>query len=93
MEKSFDLLVVGFGKVGKTIAMKRAAAGDSVALIERDPTMYGGTCINIGCVPTPPRHRPAPGHRRTGLENAGIEVGERGEVVVDTLLRTSVEGV
>ncbi|AIT62090.1 FAD-dependent oxidoreductase [Corynebacterium doosanense] len=52
MEKSFDLIVVGFGKAGKTIAMKRATAGDSVALIERDPTMYGGTCINIGCVPT-----------------------------------------
>lgn len=52
MEKSFDLIVVGFGKAGKTIAMKRAAAGDSVALIERDPSMYGGTCINIGCVPT-----------------------------------------
>lgn len=52
MEKSYDLIVIGFGKAGKTIAMKRSAAGDRVALIERDPGMYGGTCINIGCVPT-----------------------------------------
>lgn len=48
----FDLLVIGFGKAGKTLAMERAEAGDSVALIERDPDMYGGTCINIACVPT-----------------------------------------
>ncbi|WP_237199028.1 FAD-dependent oxidoreductase [Rothia nasimurium] len=47
-----DVLVIGFGKAGKTIAMKRAAAGDRVALVEQNPAMYGGTCINIGCVPT-----------------------------------------
>lgn len=48
----FDLIVVGFGKAGKTIAMKRSAAGDKVALIEQSPQMYGGTCINVGCIPT-----------------------------------------
>lgn len=52
IEKSFDLIVVGFGKAGKTIAMNRAAAGKNVALVERDPGMYGGACINIACVPT-----------------------------------------
>ena len=48
----YDLLVIGFGKAGKTIAMTRAKAGDRVALVERSRDMYGGTCINIGCVPT-----------------------------------------
>lgn len=48
----FDLIVVGFGKAGKTIAMKRSAAGDKVALIEQSPQMYGGTCINVGYIPT-----------------------------------------
>lgn len=32
--------------------MKRSAAGDKVALIEQSPQMYGGTCINVGCIPT-----------------------------------------
>lgn len=50
--REIDLLVIGFGKAGKTIAMKRAKAGDRVVLVERDPQMYGGTCINIACVPT-----------------------------------------
>ncbi|AZA11829.1 dihydrolipoyl dehydrogenase family protein [Corynebacterium gerontici] len=52
MSKHFDVAVIGFGKAGKTIAMKRAKAGDSVVLFEQSAAMYGGTCINIGCVPT-----------------------------------------
>ena len=31
----FDLLVIGFGKAGKTLAMERAEAGDRVALTDR----------------------------------------------------------
>lgn len=48
----FDLLVIGFGKAGKTLAAKMASQGKKVALVEQDPAMYGGTCINIGCIPT-----------------------------------------
>ncbi|WP_219732646.1 FAD-dependent oxidoreductase [Leifsonia shinshuensis] len=51
-ELEVDLLVVGWGKAGKTLARRYATAGRSVALVERDPAMYGGTCINIACVPT-----------------------------------------
>src|SRR3712207_9583749 len=43
---------IGFGKAGKTLAAKMAQLGKRVALIEQSPTMYGGTCINIGCIPT-----------------------------------------
>ncbi len=64
---TYDLLVIGFGKAGKTIAMKRAKAGDSVALIERDPQMYGGTCINIACIPTKTLLVDADRHRRASV--------------------------
>ena len=47
-----DLLVIGWGKAGKTLARRYASTGRSVALVERDPAMYGGTCINVACVPT-----------------------------------------
>ncbi len=50
--KTYDMIVIGFGKAGKTLAAKTAAQGKSVAMIEADATMYGGTCINIGCIPT-----------------------------------------
>lgn len=49
---TYDLIVIGFGKAGKTLAGKLASAGKKVALVERSKAMYGGTCINIGCIPT-----------------------------------------
>lgn len=48
----FDLLVIGFGKGGKTLAATMGRLGKRVAMVEQSAEMYGGTCINIGCVPT-----------------------------------------
>ncbi|WP_150539332.1 FAD-dependent oxidoreductase [Actinobacillus vicugnae] len=45
-------LVIGFGKAGKTLAADLAKAGQSVILVEQSEAMYGGTCINIGCIPS-----------------------------------------
>lgn len=47
-----DVIVIGWGKAGKTIAAALARLGRSVALVERSSKMYGGGCINIQCVPT-----------------------------------------
>ncbi|MGA0567886.1 dihydrolipoyl dehydrogenase family protein [Rathayibacter sp. KR2-224] len=49
---SADVIVVGFGKGGKTAAHALADTGRRVVLIERSENMYGGTCPNVGCVPT-----------------------------------------
>lgn len=48
----YDAVIIGFGKGGKTMAGALGAAGKKVALIERSDRMYGGTCINVGCIPT-----------------------------------------
>ncbi|KAA1042319.1 SidA/IucD/PvdA family monooxygenase [Macrococcus equipercicus] len=48
----YDLVIIGFGKGGKTIAKFAAAQGQSVAVIEKSEEMYGGTCINVGCIPS-----------------------------------------
>jgi probable pyridine nucleotide-disulfide oxidoreductase len=45
-----DLLVIGGGKAGKSLAMDRAKAGWKVAMVERDK--IGGTCINVARIPT-----------------------------------------
>lgn len=50
--KEYDAIIIGFGKGGKTLASELAERGWSVAMIERSDRMYGGTCINIGCIPT-----------------------------------------
>ena len=50
--KTYDAIIIGFGKGGKTLAADLAKRGRTVAMIERSDKMYGGTCINIGCIPT-----------------------------------------
>ncbi len=50
--KKYDAIIIGFGKGGKTLAAELAKRNCSVAMVERSDKMYGGTCINIGCIPT-----------------------------------------
>ena len=45
-------LIIGFGKAGKTLAGFLGSKGESVILVEKDKKMYGGTCINVGCIPS-----------------------------------------
>ncbi|MBE1607059.1 dihydrolipoyl dehydrogenase family protein [Actinopolymorpha pittospori] len=47
-----DVLVIGFGKGGKTVAATLGRLGRRVVLVEQSDRMYGGTCPNVGCVPT-----------------------------------------
>lgn len=48
----YDAVVIGMGQGGERLAKKLAHQNWKVAIIERDPKMYGGTCPNIGCIPT-----------------------------------------
>src|SRR5919106_6956098 len=45
-------VVVGFGRGGKIAARELGRAGKTVVIVERSDQMYGGTCPNVGCVPT-----------------------------------------
>ena len=47
-----DLLVLGYGRGGKTLAARLGRLGRRVVLVEQSDRMYGGTCVNVGCVPT-----------------------------------------
>ena len=49
---NYDAIIIGFGKGGKTLAIDLASRNWKVAVVERSAGMYGGTCINIGCIPT-----------------------------------------
>jgi pyruvate/2-oxoglutarate dehydrogenase complex dihydrolipoamide dehydrogenase (E3) component len=48
--ETYDALVFGGGKAGKTLAMDLAKSGRRTALVERG--MIGGSCINVACIPT-----------------------------------------
>ncbi|HUH64693.1 MAG TPA: FAD-containing oxidoreductase, partial [Terracidiphilus sp.] len=50
MGRNFDAIVIGAGQAGPFLAARLAAAGRTVALVERK--FLGGTCVNTGCTPT-----------------------------------------
>jgi probable pyridine nucleotide-disulfide oxidoreductase len=52
LKEHYQNLIIGFGKGGKTLAAYLAKQGQEVALIEKSEMMYGGTCINLACIPT-----------------------------------------
>ncbi|HUE11031.1 MAG TPA: FAD-containing oxidoreductase, partial [Steroidobacteraceae bacterium] len=50
MADSFDAIIIGTGQAGPFLAVRLAGAGMKVAIIERK--LFGGTCVNTGCIPT-----------------------------------------
>ena len=50
--KTVENIIIGFGKGGKTLAKFLAQKGEEVLVIEKSNKMYGGTCINIACLPS-----------------------------------------
>ena len=50
MNTTYDAIVIGTGQSGPFLAIRLAKAGRKVAIIERG--LFGGTCVNTGCIPT-----------------------------------------
>ncbi len=50
MTKHFDAIIIGAGQAGPSLAGKLTGAGLTVAFVERK--LFGGTCVNTGCMPT-----------------------------------------
>src|SRR5690349_21029422 len=50
MATRFDAIIIGTGQAGPFLAQRLTGAGQKVAIIERN--LFGGTCVNTGCIPT-----------------------------------------
>src|SRR6266567_2744419 len=48
---AYDLVVIGSGPGGYVCAIRAAQLGMKVAVVEKDKT-FGGTCLNVGCIPS-----------------------------------------
>src|SRR5215210_3298839 len=104
MAENFDLVVIGGGNGGYIPAIRASQLGMSVALIEkREGGHLGGTCLNLGCIPTKALlHTAHLLHDARNGEDFGVKVGEvefdypqaakRREQVV-TQLRRGVQGL
>jgi len=47
---AYDAIIIGTGQAGPSLARRLATAGMRVAIVERK--LFGGTCVNTGCIPT-----------------------------------------
>ena len=47
---NFDAIVIGAGQAGPPLAKRLTKAGMSVAVVNSH--LFGGTCVNTGCIPT-----------------------------------------
>lgn len=50
MATVYDAIIIGTGQAGPALARRLADAGMKTAIIERN--LFGGTCVNTGCIPT-----------------------------------------
>jgi pyruvate/2-oxoglutarate dehydrogenase complex dihydrolipoamide dehydrogenase (E3) component len=50
MSERYDAIIIGTGQSGPSLAVRLAQAGRKTAVVERK--LFGGTCVNTGCIPT-----------------------------------------
>ncbi len=96
---SYDVVIIGSGPGGYVCAIKCAQLGLKTAIIEKNPTL-GGTCLNIGCIPSKALLHASDmfheaGH---GFASLGIEVAPKLNLPAmmahkDGVVKANVDGV
>ena len=73
----YDLIVIGSGPGGYVCAIRAAQLGMKVAVVEKENT-FGGTCLNIGCIPSKALLHASELYEEAGnyLDKMGIKVGD-----------------
>jgi dihydrolipoamide dehydrogenase len=89
----YDLIVIGSGPGGYVCAIRAAQLGMKTAVIEKWPT-FGGTCLNIGCIPSKAMLNASELYEEAGHKfgQMGIKVGTPA-VDLATMLKYKQEAV
>jgi pyruvate/2-oxoglutarate dehydrogenase complex dihydrolipoamide dehydrogenase (E3) component len=82
---SYDAIIIGTGQAGPSLARRLAGGGMKVAIIERG--LFGGTCVNTGCIPTKAMVASAyAAHTVRRAAEYGVDVGGRVSVDIQRVM-------
>lgn len=81
----YDIICIGYGQGALELSLTLASKGWKVAVIEKSETNYGGSCINIGCIPTKILAHDAENHK------AYAEAVDRRNQVVKKKLQVEID--
>jgi dihydrolipoamide dehydrogenase len=89
----YDLIVIGSGPGGYICAIRAAQLGMKVAVVEKDKT-FGGTCLNVGCIPSKALLHASELYEEAGHDfpKMGIQVGNRA-LDLPAMMKFKDEGV
>src|SRR5215470_9730357 len=89
----YDLIVIGSGPGGYVCAIRAAQLGMKVAVIEKDKT-FGGTCLNVGCIPSKALLHASELYEESGhlFDKMGIKVGQA-ELDLPAMMKFKDQGV
>src|SRR4051812_35203388 len=90
---AYDLIVIGTGPGGYVCAIRAAQLGLRTAVVEKNAT-FGGTCLNIGCIPSKAMLHASELFEEAGqtFERMGIKVGAP-KLDLPTMMKFKDEGV
>ena len=89
----YDLIIIGAGPGGYVCAIRAAQLGMKTAVVEKRAT-YGGTCLNIGCIPSKAMLNASELYEEAGhkFSEMGIKVGKP-SVDLAAMLKYKEKGV
>ncbi len=89
---AYDVVVIGSGPGGYVAAIRAAQLGLKTAIVEKWPT-FGGTCLNIGCIPSKALLHASELYEEAGHGFADMGIGVKPTLDLKTMLAFKDEGV
>jgi dihydrolipoamide dehydrogenase len=89
---SYDLVVIGTGPGGYVCAIRAAQLGMKVAVVEKRAT-HGGTCLNVGCIPSKALLHASEAYAEAGHGFADMGIKVKPELDLAAMLAFKDQGV
>src|SRR5262245_65988754 len=89
---AYDLIVIGAGPGGYVCAIRASQLGMKVAMVEKRAT-FGGTCLNVGCIPSKALLHASELYEEAGHAFAGMGIGVEPKLDLARMLAFKDEGV